>query len=63
MKVTIDDQEPIEYTLTPGDRIDLEASSGYKLLIGNAGGITLMLNDQPVRISGSTGQVVNLELP
>jgi cytoskeletal protein RodZ len=63
MQVTVDNQEPIEYSLAPGDKIDLEASAGYKLVIGNAGGVKLTLNDKPVQISGSSGQVVNLQLP
>jgi hypothetical protein len=33
------------------------------LLIGNAGGILLALNDQPVSVPGRSGQVVTLQLP
>ena len=63
MKVVADDQDPIEYNLTPGDKIELEADTGFTLLIGNAGGVELMLNGKPVQIPGTSGQVVNLQLP
>jgi cytoskeletal protein RodZ len=63
MKIIIDDQEASEFNLYPGDRIELEAESGYNLLIGNAGGIRMFLNDEPVEIPGDSGDVVNLELP
>ena len=63
MKVTTDSLEPVEYNLTPGQRIELEASTGYSLLIGNAGGVELTLNGKPVIVRGSSGQVVNLQLP
>jgi len=33
------------------------------LLIGNAGGLELQLNGEPIKISGKTGEVVNIELP
>ena len=63
LKIIIDDLVPMEYSLYPGDRIELEAGSGYNLLIGNAGGIELYLNDRPVTVPGKSGDVVNLELP
>ena len=63
LKIIIDDLIPKEYSLYPGDRIELEAGSGYNLLIGNAGGVELYLNGQPVTVPGKSGEVVNLELP
>lgn len=63
LKIIIDDLVPMEYSLSPGDRIELEAADGFNLLIGNAGGVELFLNDQPVSVPGKSGEVVNLELP
>ena len=63
LKIIIDDLVPMEYSLYPGDRVELEAGSGYNLLIGNAGGVELYLNDQQVPVPGKSGEVVNLELP
>ena len=63
VKVIVDNQDPKEYTLLTGDLLELEASSGYNLLIGNAGGIKLMLNDKPVEVQGKRGEVVNIQIP
>ena len=63
MKIIIDDQRPSEYSLHPGDHIELEATTGYNILIGNAGGVKLTLNNKPVEVAGKSGQVINVELP
>ena len=63
IKIIIDSQSPVEYTLQSGDRLALEASVGYNLLIGNAGGIKLFLNDAPLEIPGKSAQVVNIQIP
>ncbi len=63
LKIIIDDQPPKEYALAPGDQLELEASLGFNILIGNAGGVNLTLNDEPVSVSGKSGQAVNIQLP
>lgn len=63
MKIIVDNQSPSEYTLKRGELLALEASTSYSLLIGNAGGISLMLNDSPVEIPGRKGQVVTIQIP
>ena len=63
LKVLIDDQEPMEYTLNPGDRLDLEATRSINMLIGNAGGVQLSLNGKPYPVPGKSGQVVNVVNP
>ena len=63
VKVIIDNEAPNEYNLSSGEHLELEASIGYNLLIGNAGGCELKLNGQPVSISGKIGEVVSLQLP
>jgi len=63
MKVINDGQIPKEYTLNPDDVLTLEAATGFDLLIGNAKGLQLELNDKPVRILGKSGQVVSLKIP
>lgn len=63
LKVIIDDKESTEYSLNSGEHIKLEAVSSFSLLIGNAGGIKITLNDKPVSIPGESGQVVTLHLP
>ncbi len=63
VKINIDGEEPLEYLLRPKDHVELEAGSHYHMLIGNAGGLKMMLNGEPVHINGKRGEVVTLELP
>ena len=65
MRVIIDGdgENKMDYSLKPGDKISLNAASQYNLLIGNAGGVQLNLNGQPVQVPGRMGQVVNVTLP
>jgi len=63
VKVIIDNKAPKEYNLSSGEQLELEASMGYNLLIGNAGGCELKLNGEPVSISGKIGEIVSLQLP
>jgi len=63
IKVIVDNLDPKEYNLLSGEVIEVEASTGYNLLIGNAGGLELKLNGEPIKIHGKNGEVVNIELP
>ncbi len=63
IKVNIDGEEALDYLLNPGDHIELEARSRINMLIGNAGGLNMRLNDEPVAVPGTSGEVVNIELP
>ncbi len=63
IKVSVDQGTPREYVLRPGMQLTLEARSGFNLLIGNAGGVRLNLNGNPVPLAGRRGQIVNLHLP
>ena len=63
LKIVTDGQSAREYSLKSGDLLELEASSGYNLLIGNAAGVQITLNGKPVKILGKSGKVVSLQLP
>jgi len=63
LKVIVDDQQSREYSLNPGDRLELEALSGFNLLIGNAAGVHLNINDKDLPVPGNKGQVVTLKIP
>lgn len=63
MKIIIDSQNPREYSLKPGDLLELEAASGYNILVGNAAGVQLTLNGNPVEILGQHGQVEHIQIP
>ena len=63
LKVIIDDKGPQEYSLKPGDRLEFEASYSLNLLIGNAAGVKLVLNDTPLNVLGKSGQVAAIKIP
>lgn len=63
MKITVDERKPNEYTLNPGDYMELEALTGFNLIIGNAGGVRMKLNQEPLKIPWFSGEVVNLTIP
>ena len=63
LKIVVDDQGAQEMTLQANEVRQIEAASLFNLLIGNAGGVELKLDGQPVEVSGKSGQVVNIELP
>jgi len=63
IKIIIDDKSPEEYTLAPGDRLELEALSIFNILIGDAGAVELTFNDKPVKLLGERGQLTTLQLP
>ncbi len=63
IKIIVDEQNPKEYSLKPGERLEMEASSGYNLLIGNAAGVELTLNGKPIEVWGERGQVINVQIP
>jgi cytoskeletal protein RodZ len=63
MKIIIDNENSREYKLEPGDHLVLEASSHFNLLIGNAAGVKIKLNDKAVTVLGKSGEIVNLNLP
>jgi hypothetical protein len=63
MKIIVDNRDPKEYELASGDELELEASSKFNILVGNAGGVTLRLNDKQIPVAGKSGEMVNLHLP
>lgn len=63
MKVITDGGQPKVYQLEAGDVLALEASSGFNLLIGNAGGVRLVFDRKAIAVHGKSGQVATLQLP
>ncbi|MDA8140558.1 MAG: DUF4115 domain-containing protein [Desulfobacteraceae bacterium] len=63
LKITSDDAAPKELMMRPEQQMTFEAKNGFQLLIGNAAGIRLKLNGQPVPVKGPSGKVVHLKLP
>ena len=63
LKIIIDNGDPREYDLGSGDHLELKASSNFNLLIGNAGGVRIRLNDKSIPILAKSGEMLNLNLP
>jgi len=63
LKVIVDGQNARSYDLKREDRLELEGTHNFNLMIGNATGLQIFLNDRPVKIFGSDGQVVSLKIP
>jgi cytoskeletal protein RodZ len=63
LRVIIDESREREYLLQSGEVHHWRAASGFKLIIGNAAGVKLYLNDKPLEPLGERGKVIHLELP
>jgi cytoskeletal protein RodZ len=63
LKVIVDSQNARSYNLKPADRLELEGTRNFNLMIGNAAGVQIFLDERPVKIFGSSGQVVSLKIP
>lgn len=63
VQVTIDNGETKEVILQPGERAGWEAEHGFKLTVGNAGGVAVEYNGEPLPSLGSSGKVRTLTLP
>ncbi|MFO7714204.1 helix-turn-helix domain-containing protein [Desulfosarcina sp.] len=63
LKVIVDGQHAKSYNLKPEERLELEGTDNFNLMIGNATGVQIFLDERPVKIFGSSGQVVSLKIP
>jgi len=63
LHLIIDDSQELEYLLNPDEKHTWRARAGFRLHIGNAAGLKLYLNDQPLKALGESGEVVLLQLP
>ena len=62
--VTMDGgQSSSEFDLAPGEVKSYRALQGFKVKIGNAGGVDVRFNGKPLGVLGTTGQVVEISLP
>ena len=63
VQVTIDGGQLKEAILQPGERIRWAAEREFRLTVGNAGGVSVALNGEPVGPLGPSGRVRTLVLP
>jgi transcriptional regulator with XRE-family HTH domain len=62
VSVVIDDTEKKEFMLNPQDIVILNAKEKYDLLIGNAGGVKLILDGKDIQFTGVSGEVKRIKL-
>jgi cytoskeletal protein RodZ len=63
LKVIVDGQNARSYNLKAEERLELEGSNNFNLMIGNATAVKVFLDDRPVMIYGGSNQVVSLKIP
>ncbi|MEK7841275.1 MAG: DUF4115 domain-containing protein, partial [Deltaproteobacteria bacterium] len=63
IKTAVDGQEPFEVSLKEGEKVKWNAKEGFSILIGNAGGVNVIFNGEPLGSLGEEGKVVKLVLP
>ncbi|TWI74381.1 uncharacterized protein DUF4115 [Desulfobotulus alkaliphilus] len=63
LRVIVDDQESLSFSVEPGDILEFDAEKAYNILIGSATGVRLRLNGKAMSLSGAGGQAVNLHIP
>jgi cytoskeleton protein RodZ len=62
ISAVIDGSEKKEFMLSPHEIIVLNAKERFDLLIGNAGGVKLILNGKDTEFSGKSGEVKRIDL-
>lgn len=63
IKAEIDEQNPFEVSLKQGEKIKWNAKEKFSVLIGNAGGVNVIFNGNPLGRLGDEGKLVKLVLP
>jgi len=60
VRLQVDDQSEKEMTFKAGEGISVQASNRIRIIIGNAGGLDLILNGKPLDKFGKSGEVLTL---
>lgn len=63
IQVRIDDKETRSAMLYPGDRREWTADKDLQVVVGNAGGIRMKWNGQPIQAPRDSGRVLRFRLP
>jgi len=58
LTITIDNVSQQEYIFPPGTRREWKALNDFLVTVGNAGGVSIFVNDDSIGVLGETGQVV-----
>ena len=60
VSLQVNGQSEKEMTLKPGENISVEASDRIRMIVGNAGGLDLILNGESMEKFGKSGEVITL---
>jgi hypothetical protein len=63
IQVRVDDKKTLSETLHAGDRREWPADKSLQVVIGNAGGIRMKWNEQPLKAPHDPGRVLRFRLP
>lgn len=63
IKAEVDGMNPFEVSLKQGEKIKWNAKERFSILIGNAGGVNVIFNNNSLGSLGDEGKVVKLVLP
>ena len=63
IKICIDDEQAKEYIFQRGSHPQWQGRKGFRVVIGNAAGISFEFNGKKIRNLGKVGQVVKLAFP
>lgn len=63
VQVKIDEKSTRSAMLYPGDKREWTAHKGMQVVVGNAGGVHMKWNDQPVKAPRDPGHVLRFRLP
>ena len=63
LSIVIDKTDSKEILMKPGESLKFQAKNTFSLIIGNAGGIRLLLNKKEMGTLGEKGQVIKMNLP
>lgn len=62
VNVILDNNRVQEFTLYPNSKFTVSALNEFKVTVGNSGGVSMLLNNQPVNFSGRSGSVRHFKL-
>ena len=63
MRIQLDQGKPYEALLKSGESLTLKAREKFIIRFGNAGGVELFFNGEPLGNPGKPGEVIDLTLP
>lgn len=63
LRIEPGDGEPEEVMMEPGESMEWEARGGFEIKVGNAGGVSAVLNGKDIGLLGKRGQVIKIRLP